>query len=61
MSLPDEYLREVMLGKDAEAPEHYEGSIDSALVIYDLDEPPPWLVPVLAARDDDGNTDGVDR
>lgn len=61
MSLPYEYLREVMTGEDAEPPEDYAGSIgraiiDNALVIYDLDEPPAWLAPVLAARDEDGNT-----
>lgn len=30
--------------------------IDGALVVYDLDAPPAWLTPVLAARDEDGNT-----
>lgn len=30
--------------------------IDGVLVIYDLDDPPAWLVPVLEARDEDGNT-----
>lgn len=29
--------------------------IDGAVVIYNLDDPPAWLVPVLAARDEDGN------
>lgn len=30
--------------------------IDGCLVVYPLDHPPAWLIPVLAARDDDGNT-----
>jgi hypothetical protein len=31
-------------------------AIDGALVVYDLEDPPYWLVPVLEARDEDGNT-----
>lgn len=30
--------------------------IDGSLVIYDHDNPPSWLEPVLAARDDNGDT-----
>lgn len=29
--------------------------IDGAVIIYNLDEPPAWLVPILAARDEDGH------
>lgn len=29
--------------------------IDGAVVIYDLDDPPKWLKPILAYRDDDGS------
>jgi hypothetical protein len=32
--------------------------IDGALVVYDLEDPPKWLIPVLNERDDDtGDTD----
>lgn len=31
--------------------------IDGTIVVYDLDDAPAWLAEVLAARDEDGNTD----
>jgi len=63
--IPEQRLQEILASKDQEAAlasctEHHnvEGwaIIDGALVIYDCDSPPAWLAPVLAARDDDGNT-----
>ena len=63
--IPEDRLQQILTAKDAEeaarwCTEHnyVEGwaIIDGALVIYDVDAPPHWLVPVLAARDEDGNT-----
>lgn len=63
--VPGERLAQILNSKDAEeaarsCTEHgyVEGwaIIDGALVIYDVDHPPAWLVPVLDARDEDGNT-----
>ena len=34
--------------------------IDGALVIYDLEDPPAWLKPILMIQDEDGNTDVED-
>lgn len=33
--------------------------IDGALVVYDLDDPPVWLRPILELQDEDGNTDHI--
>jgi hypothetical protein len=30
--------------------------IDNTIVIYDFEDPPAWLVPILEARDEDGYT-----
>lgn len=66
--IPDPRLQQIMETKDPElalaaCTEHgYCESwsiIDGALIIYNLDEPPAWLAPVLDARDEDGNTDIV--
>lgn len=63
--IPEERLRALIEGKDADAAlesceKHgYSESwslIDGCMVIYNLDDPPRWLLPVLAAQDDDGNT-----
>ncbi len=63
--VPDERLQQILEGKDADAA-HAAGKkygyseswsiIDGALVIFDFDNPPAWLKPVLDARDEDGNT-----
>jgi hypothetical protein len=63
--IPEDRLQEILESKDQDAAlaactEHgyVEGwaLIDGALVVYDVDTPPTWLAPVLATRDDDGNT-----
>ncbi len=63
--IPADRLQQLIAEKDAEAAlqwcqEHgySEGwaLIDGALVVYDLDAPPPWLAAVLAERDEDGYT-----
>ncbi len=60
--LPDQRLQDLINGKDVEhavhGPDIVESwsIIDGVMVIYDLEDPPAWLVPVLAACDDDGNT-----
>lgn len=33
--------------------------IDGAVVIYNLDDPPAWLTPILDARDEDGHIEGT--
>lgn len=30
-------------------------SIDGCIVVYDLEDPPAWLVPILNARNEDGD------
>lgn len=60
--IPEERLQQLILSKD----EHIERGdnfrtegwviVDGCLVIYDHEDPPAWLKPVLAARDDYGNT-----
>jgi len=62
--IPSGRLQQIMATKDHEDVGNWSEGwaiIDGAIVIYDLDEPPPWLAPVLVVRDDDGNTeiDGV--
>lgn len=66
MAIPDDRLQEIIENKDAEiafdwCQKHgYSESwsiIDGALVIFDCDDPPSWLVGVLEARDEDGNTE----
>jgi len=63
--IPDARLQELIGRKDHEEALRWcteygysEGwtIIDGTLVIHDLDNPPAWLVPVLEARDEDGNT-----
>lgn len=65
MAIPDSRLQAIIESKDADAAlasckEHGYGEgwalIDGAMVVYDLDSPPAWLVPVLAACDEDGYT-----
>ncbi len=49
-------LQEIMATKTNGVPNESWSAIDNTLVIFDLDNPPAWLVPVLAERDEDGNT-----
>lgn len=30
--------------------------VDGALVVFDFENPPSWLVPIINGRDDNGNT-----
>jgi hypothetical protein len=63
--IPEDRLQEIILHKDAERAldwctrhQYSEGwaIIDGAMVIYDIDNPPVWLRPILAMRDEDGNS-----
>ena len=63
--IPSDRLQQLLERKDgAEAREwcrknHYSESwsiIDGALVVFDSDDPPGWLDPVLEDRDEDGHT-----
>lgn len=63
--IPDERLQQLIEGKDSDealkwCQEHQYGEswsiIDGALVIYNFEDPPHWLLPVLEAQDEDGNT-----
>lgn len=58
MPLPEDRLQQIINAKDVGNAVHDESwsIIDGALVIFDLDGPPAWLVPILAARDDNGDT-----
>lgn len=63
--IPDARLQQLIQRKDADEAlvwcrEHGYGEgwaiIDGALVIYDHEDPPAWLAPILALCDEDGNT-----
>jgi hypothetical protein len=61
MPLTEDRLQNLTRDKDYEAAfatGKAEGwaIIDGSLVIYDCDDPPDWLIPVLASRNDDGDT-----
>jgi hypothetical protein len=68
MALPEARLQQLIERKNAsealswcEAHGYSEGwaIIDGAMVIYDIDNPPVWLAPILDLQDDDGNTDHI--
>jgi len=52
----DTRLQEIMATKTNGQPNESWAIIDDTLVIYDLEHPPAWLEPVLATRDEGGNT-----
>jgi len=63
--IPEDRMQEIINSKDAEKARdwvrkhRYTESwtiVDGVMVIYDLNDPPSWLKPILAARDEDGNT-----
>ena len=65
--VPDERLQALLAAKDVDAAsascaEHNYSEgweiIDGALVIFDCDEPPVWLAPVIRAQNEDGDTGG---
>ena len=68
MALNGDWVQDLLAYKDTLAPpEFIQGSdsggigrawIDGALVVYDLEDPPVWLAPVLDAsmRDENGDT-----
>jgi hypothetical protein len=58
--LNQDWLQRVVMSSVLDAPDRTtnigRSIIDGCLVVYPLDQPPAWLLPVLADRDDDGNT-----
>ena len=64
--IPEDRLQQLIKTKKGAEAQHWcnkygysEGwaIIDGSLVIYDIDNPPAWLAPVLAVQDEDGNTE----
>ncbi len=69
-SLPSGRSQEILQSKDHERALQWCSSynyaeswaiIDGAVVIYNLDDPPAWLVPVLERLDENGNTLPIDE
>ena len=63
--IPDDRLQQIIGVKDHEEAQRWceehaysEGwaIIDGAIVIYNIDDPPDWLIPVLELLDEDGYT-----
>jgi hypothetical protein len=63
--IPEDRLQQIIKNKDAAEAQRWCNKhgyteswsiIDGAMVIYDHDNPPLWLAPILALQDDDGNT-----
>lgn len=70
MALNDDWAQELLTCVvTLEAPSDKRGTdsgeigrawVDGTLVVYDLQDVPAWLAPVLEARDEDGNTELAD-
>ena len=64
MALSDAWIEELLNYDATLAPKDFtsesgnvgRAAIDGALVVFDLDDPPAWLKPVLDMRDENGNT-----